>query len=475
MKKTGLFKVLLCVLLVVVVLSWLLPSNYFYMGQLIKLTEADYGVLRIGFFDIFQFLFGSYQYSSFLQILFFILAVGAFYGVLVKTGKYRAWIEKIASSFKGKEWVLLVIIAVVLAGLYSTFNYGLLLFMFIPFLIGLILAMGYDRMTAFVATFGAMLVGQIGSTISYEVNSSLNDAIGTALGTGIFYKLALLVICLGLLVFYLVKAKHTAVKKVENKVEGLIENDLFIGEKVSNKYSVVPIIVIFCVLFVLLVLACTKWETLFGVTAFSNFHTTIMENVTIGKFLIIRSIFGAINSFGNWYYAEMSFMLVLASLLIGKCYGMKFEDIFGNMTDGIKKVVKPALLVILCYAVFYFNANSMTYPTIANFLIGLTKKFNFLLSSITMAIGSVGHVDMLYVATYVVPQLAAQEVGTTTIMLIAQGIYGVTMLIAPTSVLLVLGLSYLGIPYCEYIKKMWKYILILLGIVLAAVVVSMLI
>lgn len=475
MKKTGLFKVLLCVLLVVVLLSWLLPSNYFYMGQLIELTEADYGVLRIGFFDIFQFLFGTYQYSSFLQILFFILSVGAFYGVLVKTGKYRAWIEKIASSFKGIEWVLLVIIAVVVAGIYSVFNYGLLLFMFIPFLIALILAMGYDKLTAFVTTFGAMLVGQIGSTISYEVNASLNDAIGTALGTGIFYKLALLVICLGLLIFYLVKAKHTTVKKVENKVEELVDNDLFIGEKLSNKYSVVPIIVIFCALFVLLILACTKWDAVFGVKVFTNFHETLMEKVTIGKFLVIRSILGSINAFGNWYYAEMSFMLILSSLLIGKCYGMKFENIFGNMADGVKKVVKPALLVVLCYAVFYFNANSMTYPTIANFLIGLTKKFNFLLSSISMVIGSVGHVDISYVATYVVPQLAAQEVGTTTIMLIAQGIYSVTMLIAPTSVLLVLGLSYLGIPYCEYIRKMWKYILILLGIVLATIVVSLLI
>jgi uncharacterized ion transporter superfamily protein YfcC len=52
-------------------------------------------------------------------------------------------------------------------------------------------------------------------------------------------------------------------------------------------------------------------------------------------------------------------------------------------------------------------------------------------------------------------------------MLMTKSIYGVVSLIAPTSLMLIIGLSYLNIPYCEYIKKMWKYILILLAVVIA--------
>jgi uncharacterized ion transporter superfamily protein YfcC len=468
MKKTGLFKILLCVLLGVVLLSWLLPSNYFYMGELM-----DIGRYRIGFFDIFQFIFGTFEFQNFVQVFIFILSVGAFYGVLGKTGKYRAWIDKITSSFKGKEWTLLVGIAVVLVGLSSAFNYGLLLFIFIPFLIGLILSMGYDKITAFVATFGAVIVGEIGSTVGYNVAGLINDAVGITFSNGIFYKLMLLVLSLGLLIFYLVKAKHNIVKKVENKVEEFVENDLFIGEKISNKYSVVTIIVMFCILFVLLILGCTKWSEAFNLDVFSNFHNTVMQ-ITVGDFELFKYVLGEINSFGNWYYAEMSVMLILASLVIGKFYRMKFIEILTNMANGLKKVLKPALLMMLCYAVFYFNGNSMTYPTIAKFLIGATKKFNFMFTSIAMALGAIEHVDMLYISSYVVPQLAAQDVNATTISLISQGIYGVVMLVAPTSIMLVIGLSYLGISYTEYIKKIWKYLLIILGIVFAVIIIQML-
>ena len=74
---------------------------------------------------------------------------------------------------------------------------------------------------------------------------------------------------------------------------------------------------------------------------------------------------------------------------------------------------------------------------------------------------------MLYVANYVLPQIAANKTTNSTVLaLVAQSIYGVTMLIVPTSGLLVLGLSYLGIPYKQWIKRTWKLVVTLLAVVL---------
>ena len=89
-----------------------------------------------------------------------------------------------------------------------------------------------------------------------------------------------------------------------------------------------------------------------------------------------------------------------------------------------------------------------------------------------MILGSALHVDMLYVASYVIPQLAAQDVNTTVLAVLIQGIYGVTMFVAPTSVILVLGLSYLNIPYKEWIKKTWKLALVLFAIVMVALILA---
>ena len=59
--------------------------------------------------------------------------------------------------------------------------------------------------------------------------------------------------------------------------------------------------------------------------------------------------------------------------------------------------------------------------------------------------------------------------------LLAQGIYGVKMFVAPTSVVLVLGLRYLGIPYKEWLKRTWKLLVALLAIVMIAIILAMLI
>ena len=92
-----------------------------------------------------------------------------------------------------------------------------------------------------------------------------------------------------------------------------------------------------------------------------------------------------------------------------------------------------------------------------------------------MALGSALHVDMLYVANYAIPQIAATGASNETVAILSQGIYGITMFVTPTSAVLALGLSYLGISYKEWIKKTWKLILALLALVVVACVVTMLV
>lgn len=470
MKKTGLFKILIFTLLGILVLSWLVPASSFENGELV-----EYGVTaKLGFFDFFTTIFNSFEFQYFVEIGFFVLAVGAFYGVLAKTGKYRAWIEKIASSFKGIEYVFLICVTVVLAVISSVFNYGILLFMFIPLLIGVILAMGYDRITAFLATFGAILIGELGTTVGYSINGVLNELIGIKLVDGLVYKLLFLLIPLGLLVFYLVKARHSILKKAENKVEDAVDNGLFIGEKVSNKYSVVSIIIIFSVLFVLLVLGCTNWVDGFKVEIFSKMHEAIME-WSIKDFKVVSSLLGTIEEFGKWSYVEMSIMLMLSSLLIGRLFRMKHVNIIENMVSGAIKLLPTAALIVLAYSVLYMTAGTYCYPTIAAFILKATSKFNLFFSAIATILGVASYVDMTFISMYVAPQLVAQDANSTVLMLLIQGMYGVVRLIAPTSIMLILGLSYLGIPYKEWVKKSWKGILIVLAVVVAIIFAAMLI
>ena len=170
-------------------------------------------------------------------------------------------------------------------------------------------------------------------------------------------------------------------------------------------------------------------------------------------------------AFGYWGLQEMSIVLLLASLLIGRLYRIKHSDILNSMISGVKKFLTPALLVLFAHVILLVG--QYYYPVVAEFILNLSSKFNVLLSSFTMMIGTLLNFDMQYVAGNVLPQVVAHGGNTKLLMLMTQSIYGVVSLIAPTSLMLIIGLSYLDIPYSEYVKKMWKYILILLAVVIA--------
>ena len=466
MKKTGLFKIIMFVLLGIFLVTWFIPASYFDAGKL-----TDLGMYRIGFFDFFQLLFGTFEFSYFIQIIILIVSIGALYGVLGKTGKYRAWIEKIASKFNGKELVFLIVSAFVIAAITSVFDYGVSTFIFMPAIISIILAMKYDKITALVTTVGAYLVGIMGSTLNASVVNTINEKLtNVKLATGIYFKIAIFVVSFAILILYLAKAKKSKAKKSEKNED--TEVDMFIGEKVSNKYPVWPIIVVFSILFVLLVLGCTSWETVFKVKVFSEFNTALTA-WTIKDVTVLAYVLGTISALGEWYYAEMSVMCILAALLIGRIYRVKFKDLFEAMADGAKKILPTALIVCFTYTIVYFAGNTMFYPTIAGWLLGATSKFNLFFASISTILGTALHVDMLYVSNYVVAQLAATTSNQMLVGLLIQGFYGLTMLIVPSSAMLVLGLSYLGVSYKDWVKASWKLVLELLAALIVILIIAM--
>ena len=477
MKKTGLFKILMFTLLGILVLTWIFSASYYSEGTIELL-----GMYNIGFFDYFQLLFSSFEFAYFIQIFILLVSIGALYGVMEKTGRYRTLVEKIANNLKGSELIFLLLSAFVIAALTSLFDYGFALFIFIPFILSIILAMGYDKITACVATFGSMLVGTIGSTLGYNTTNVINSMLELANKDVIIYKIALFVLSIILLFVYLSRAK------IDKKGNKNSEETMFLGEKAKEELSGAPIIVIFSILFVLLVLGCTSWVNTFEVDLFTNIHSAITEfsfkmpyfHITaegleygMEEVALFQKIIGTINPFGEWYYAEMAVMCLIASGILGLCCCRR--ETGEAMAEGAKKMIKPGFLVMLAYCVIYFVGNTMFFTTIAELLLSITDKFNIFFSTIVMILGSALHVDVLYLANYLVPQVAGTGAESAVVAILTQGIYGVTMLVAPTSAVLILGLTYLNISFKEWIKGIWKFVLALFAIVIVVTIIAMLI
>ncbi len=531
MKKHNIVKVVLITMLVFLLLTWILPAAY-YSGQ-----YTEQGRVQMGLFDLFNYPLTALSYFGYVS--FFIILVGGFYGVLYKIPAYRTFLDKIVTKVQGKEKFVISTIIVLLALAVSICGLQIGLALFIPFIVSLILLMGYDKIVAALVTVGSMAVGLIGSTYAYANVGVLESSLGLKFDYEIGVRFIILLVGVILVIFntlmYIkknasnIKIEKKTIKKADEKVatkvevenkatnskktttkqktssnkntttkksttkttkttksrkndnkaalkdEDIIvvkesfESNELVPNTVDSKHKIWPIVTGFVVLFVLMILAFISWgEQGFNVSIFDDATKGILEFKLFG-FELFGKLLGTVNSFGNWTLMEMVFPIVLVILLIALIYKVKLSDVFDGFAEGSKKALLPAFVALLVYTglviVTYHPFQLVIYKNI----LGWFKGFNIATTSIVAILASLFNADASYVFQSVVPYFTSviTNVDNYSIAgIIFQAMYGLTMLVAPTSLILVGILSYLKVSYKEWLKTIWKLLLELFIILL---------
>ena len=213
MKKHGLTKILAVILLIVVILSW------FVKGRSDAVSQIALGDTVMNYFQSFYYF----------DVMLFILVVGGFYELLEHTSGYNNLIKNIEAKTKKKK-LIVFIITIVFALLSSLAGLNIMLLIFIPFAISLVIALGYDKITALLATIGATTIGMIGgifktirvSSSYYGVSYStyaelvgLDNKWATIISNIILLVASLIV----LIIFMNIRMKNTKVEKEEVEEE----------------------------------------------------------------------------------------------------------------------------------------------------------------------------------------------------------------------------------------------------------------
>ena len=143
------------------ILTWIIPYGYIASGSL-----KSYGLGRLGITD----LLASFVYAAnfFLQQILFLLIVGVFYAVLSKISGYKIFIENVAAKFKGKEKTFVLFFSLLVALSTSMFTQTFIVILFLPLIIQIAKELNLDKLTAFLTTFGSLLIGLLGATYGTE-------------------------------------------------------------------------------------------------------------------------------------------------------------------------------------------------------------------------------------------------------------------------------------------------------------------
>lgn len=466
MKKYNLLKVIGITMAVFLFLSWIIPAGVFTNG-----VYTNNGYEPVGLLDIilaplnfFNWTFssrhlltdgGSVQFYSYANMILALLSIGMFYKVLNKTGAYGKLIEDIVKKVnKNKE--IMLISSIVFFALFSALTgLSLLAFLLVPFTITVLLKLGYSRITTLGATILAIFVGRIGAITSTEITGISNVVFNININTNLALKSILLIIFTVILSFYVLYSKSS-----KNETE---EDPLYDGIIVKEK-SYAPIIILFSIFFVILLLCMFNWYYVFNITNVTDVYENIMSS-TIGGYPIASNIFGMMEPFGYWTGFTMSAMLIVLSLIIGFIYSVSFEDLINGAKEGTKKMIPLALYTILACTVMVIliNSESNILITISNWFYENVAKLAVPFTAIATGIYSFFINDFFAIASHLLGIETTYFAGELSIsVLTMQFMHGLFSMIAPTSIFLVAGLSYLNIPYKAWISYIWKFFLIVL-------------
>lgn len=462
MKKHGLFKALLIILGLLVILSFFVP------GRQGTVSYLGVGSVLLNSVQVFYYFFDT---------AVFLFVVGGFYGVLSKSAAYKKLLDTIVAKVKSNGKKFVFIVTAIFAIVSSLTGFTMTLFVFVPFVISIILLLGYDKLVAISSTIVAIVVGYIGGIFvtlrnpsSYSTSFvTFEEYVGVDKFVNIFPKLILLILGVVLLIYFINKhIKDVEDKKVKYELND--NNDLKISEVKDNYKNIKlwPIITVFSVIFILLVLGYVPWTSLFEITVFSDFHTWL-TSLKIGDFEVFNSIITPISyAFGDWgqlgNYMIICAILLVFSLIIKFTSKMKFDDMIDAFIDGMKKMLPVAVLTTFSLTVLvcaYNNGFVENLIASANTAMG---SINILTASLFNILGSLLYPDIHYTAYGVYTPLLSVITDESLYQVLAlnfQTLNGLVMLIGPTSLILIAGLTYLDVPYTTWVKYIWRFILML--------------
>ncbi len=452
-KKSDKIVMLLIFTIGFALLTWFIDGGMYDSG-----VFASTGRIRAGIYDIFLVIYSALYYRT--KDILYILVVGGCYGVLTQTKTYRKLVEKTASLIKRYDIYVFIGLTLLTSAYVSITTDIFVLFFIAPFIVSVFLRNGRDRLTAISAGFGGMFVGYLGLTFGTYGLSFLNDSTGLGYTEWPWVKLAVLAIALVLFnLFAILHMKNT--KKVDETKYDMFAIETLEEDKKKKKTKVWPTALIIGLTVIVVMLGYVNWLDSFNVQVFNEIQTSFEGAFKIGETPMLSAVVGDyMTAFGTWAdLLTVAFMFLIATIIIAIMNKTDVNTFVKYFGIGAKKISKVAVIYGLAH-VALFLCSAFPWPvTLINNLF-TSESFNIIFILLGAILATTFTCDPGYSGYVFSPMLAT----TFTENIIATSILwrigsAIALVIAPTSYILVSMLAYADVPYTNWMKYIWKFIL----------------
>jgi len=368
------------------------------------------------------------------SIIFFIFIVGGSFNIIQATGAIEAFIRSTAISLRKWGWVLLAVITILFSVGGTTFGMAEEALVFIPMLVLLSIALGYDSLTGLALALVGPCAGFTGAFMNPFTEGVAQGIVGLPIFSGLQYRVIIYIVSTLTAVLFIIWYGG----KVRNKPQISI---MYEEDQKRAKTEVVE----------------------------GQKMTIRQILVLVGMLLtFVLLIFGVLKY--GWYINEIAALFLGCFIILGFIGGLwpsKMSEVF---VEGAMALTVGALVVGVARAILVVLRDGNILYTIVHFLASLVQGLPSYLAAIAMYIvqiiisviipsgGGMASVTMPIMG----PLATATGMTQQTAVLIYQFADGFTNIGIPTQGYLLAGLALAKVPF----EKWFKWYMPLFGIFL---------
>ena len=392
--------------------------------------------------------YNSGDLAGAVQVFFFVLAIGAFITVTIRTGALDAGIGRVTGRFRKRGLLLIVILMVIFSVGGTTYGMAEETLGFYAIILPVIIGLGYDRMVGVGIIMVGAGVGTLASTVNPFATGVASDAAGVALGDGIGLRLIMYAVFTVIAVLYVLwyarRVKADPARSLVPAVEG--------DQALAGGPAETPVPMTGRQKTVLWIFGLTFGLMIFSVIPWGDFSSSL-ERITLG-----------------WYFPELAALFIVGAVLVGLVGGLGEEGTVTGIISGAGDFIGAALIIAVARGVTVIMNNAGITDTVLHALEGAVSGLSsgafavvMYLVNIPLAFlvpSSSGH------ATLAMPIMAplGDFAGVSRAMVVTayQSASGWMNLFTPTSAIVMGGLALSRVRYDRYLKFVAPLLAVLL-------------
>ncbi|GAB1309466.1 YfcC family protein [Urechidicola sp. KH5] len=370
-----------------------------------------------------------------IDIILLVLIIGGLIGIVNATGAFEAGIASLAQALKGREYILIMLVTVLVAIGGTTFGLEEETIAFYPILIPIFLAARYDALVAVACIYLGSSIGTLASTVNPFSVIIASNAAGINWTTGFTGRALMLITGMIISIWYILhyakKIQKDPTKSIiysqHNEIAALFPTIKNNAQKLTTKLKLV--LVVFSLAFVVMVIGVSKL---------------------------------------HWWFYEMTAIFLVAAVLIGIISKMKEALFIDTFMSGAADLLGVAFIIGIARGVTVLMDAGLISDTLLYYASTLTKGMN----SGVFASSLMGVYSGL---SFFIPSSSGMAVLTMPIMApLADGIgvgreivvnaylfgMGLFKVINPTGLILA-SLAIVKVGYDKWLKFVWRLLLIL--------------